>query len=179
MKTTNPVATLLIVRKTLLLFVVPGLLAFSGCSKEEDAKPVVDSMTMTANLDGKPWQADGFLVETRTVTATSGGQVLIQSRSNTGAMRLYLNLYGVDKPGTYVVDSKTNPGHEDARLEITGTPQNFSPFFGWGPATYTITKVEGERYTGTFSASFYDVTRNKTIELKNGKFDVWEGVQAE
>ena len=179
MKVANPFASPHIVHRTLLLFVVVGLLAFSGCSKEDDAKPVVDSMTMTGNLDGKPWQADGFLVETRTATATSGGQVLIQSRSNTGAIRLHLTLYSVDQPGTYVVDSKTNPGYEDARLEITGMPQGFSPFFGWGPATYTIAKVEGKRYTGTFSASFYDMTRNKTIELKNGKFEVWEGMQAE
>ncbi len=179
MNNANPFASLSTVRRILLPFVALGLLSLSGCTKEEDAKPVVDSMTMTGNLDGKPWQADGFLVETRTATATSGGQVLIQSRSNTGAIRLHLNLYGVDQPGTYVVDSKTNPGHEDARLEITGTPQGFSPFFGWGPATYTITKVEGKRYTGTFSASFYDVTRNKTVEIQNGKFDVWEGIQAE
>ncbi len=179
MNIANRFASLVIVRNGLFLITVLSLLAFWGCSKQEDAKPAVASMTLTGNLDGKPWQADGFLVENHSAAGTTDGHVLIQARSNTGAIRLYLNLYGVDKPGTYTVGSKTNSQQEDARLEITGTPQGFSPFFGWGPATYTITKVEGKRYTGTFSASFYDVTRNRTIELKNGKFDVWEGMQAE
>jgi hypothetical protein len=39
--------------------------------------------------------------------------------------------------------------------------------------------VEGKRYSGTFSASFYDAASGKTIELKDGKFNVWEGLQAE
>lgn len=179
MNIANRFASLVIVRNGLLVITVLSLLVFWGCSKQEDAKPAVTSMTLTGNLDGKPWQADGFLVENYSAAGTTAGHVLIQARSNTGAIRLHLNLYGVDKPGTYTVDRKTNSQQEDARLEITGTPQGFSPFFGWGPATYTVTKVEGKRYTGTFTASFHDLTRGKTIELKNGKLDVWEGVQAE
>jgi hypothetical protein len=179
MNIANSFASLVIVRNEFFLITVLSLLAFSGCSKEEDAKPAVASMTLTGNLDGKPWQADGFLVERHGAAVAAEEHVVIQSRSNTGAIRLYLNLYGVDKPGTYSVDSKTNARHEDARLEITGTPQGFSTFFGWGPATYTITRVKGKRYTGTFSASFYDTARGKTIELKDGKLHVWEGIQAE
>ncbi len=92
---------------------------------------------------------------------------------------MHLYLYGVDKPGTYTVNSKQNERYEDAALEITGTPEGFSPYFGWGPATYTVIKVEEKRYTGTFTARFFDITRNKTIEVTDGKFDVWEGIQPE
>ncbi len=92
---------------------------------------------------------------------------------------MYLHLYDVNGPGTYTANNQTNARQEDARLEITGTPEGFSPYFGWGPGTYTVTKVEGKRYTGTFTARFFDITRNKTIEVTDGKFDVWEGIQPE
>ena len=63
MNSANSFASLVIVRNGLFLITVLSLLAFSGCSKEDDAKPAVASMKLTGNLDGKPWQADGFLVE--------------------------------------------------------------------------------------------------------------------
>jgi len=162
-----------------LLFLLFLQVILVSCKKDDEAKPDSQRMTLTATLDGKPWQANGFLVQRSVATVTSDAALEISSRSSTGAIRMHLYLYGVDKTGTYSVNSSQNTKQQDARLEITGTPEGFSSFFGWGPATYTVTKVEGKRYTGAFTASFFDVTRNKTITVADGKFDVWEGNQPE
>jgi hypothetical protein len=118
-------------------------------------------------------------VEKTAATATSDPSLLISSRSNAGGIRLNLYLYGVDKPGMYVVNSQHNNRYKDAVLEVNGNQKGPDTFFGWGPTTYTVTKVEGKHYVGTFSGSFVDVTRSRTIQVTNGKFDVWEGIQGE
>ncbi len=163
----------------LLLFLLLGQLTFTGCRKDEEEAPGATPMTLSASLDGKPWEATGFLVEKTAATATSDAALLISSRSNTGGIRLNLYLYGVDKPGTYTVSSQDNNRYKDAVLEVNGNQNGLDTFFGWGPTTYTITKVEGKHYAGTFSGTFVDVTRNKTIQVKDGKFDVREGIQGE
>jgi hypothetical protein len=163
----------------LLLFLLLSQLTFTGCRKDEESAPGATPMTLSASLDGKPWEASGFLVEKTAATATSDAALLISSRSNAGGIRLNLYLYGVDRPGTYVVTSQHNNRYKDAVLEVNGDQNGLTTFFGWGPTTYTITKVEGKHYAGTFSGSFADVTRNKTIQVTDGKFDVLEGVQGE
>ena len=163
----------------LLLFLLLGQFTFTGCRKDEEEAPGATPMTLSASLDGKPWEASGFLVERTAATATSDAALLISSRSNAGGIRLNLYLYGVDRPGAYVVSSQHNNRYKDAVLEVNGDQNGLTTFFGWGPTTYTVTKVEGKHYVGTFSGSFVDVTRNKTIQVTDGKFDVREGVQGE
>ncbi len=156
-----------------------GGLTLVSCKKDKEDEPEASKMTLSATLEGKHWEADGFLVERTSATVTSDAALDVSAWSSTGAIRMHLYVYGVDKPGTYTVNNQQNSRQKDARLEITGSPEGFSPFFGWGPARYTVTRIEGKHYTGTFTASFFDITRNKTIEVKDGRFDVREGIQAE
>ena len=163
----------------LLTLLLLGTLALNSCKKDEEAAPGTTPMTLSATLDGKPWEASGFLVERTAATTTNDASLLISSRSNAGGIRMNLYLYGVDKPGLYIVSSHHNNWYKDAVLEVNGDQNGLATFFGWGPTTYTITKVEGKHYAGTFSGSFVDVTRNKTIQVTDGKFDVREGIQGE
>ncbi len=180
MKVSSP-TTASSLKNELILFMLllVGGLTMVSCKKDKEDEPEASKMRLSATLEGKAWQANGFLVQKATGTAMHDAHLLIQSRSSRGAITMYLQLYRADKPGTYTANNKQNPRQEDAALEITGSPEGFSPFFGWGPATYRVTRVEGKHYSGTFTASFFDITRNKTIEVSDGRFEVREGIQAE
>ncbi len=80
----------------LLLFLLLNQLTFTGCRKDEEAAPGATPMTLLTSLDGKAWEASGFLVERTVATATSDDALLISSRSNAGGIWLNLYLHGVD-----------------------------------------------------------------------------------
>ncbi len=90
---------------------------------------------------------------------------------------MLLYVYGVEKPGTYIMDKAGNDRRYNCALEITGSPEGLSAFSGDGPASFTFTKVEQGHYEGTFSATFYDPARKQTMEITEGRFNVHEGVQ--
>lgn len=135
-------------------------------------------MTLSTKLNGAPWEATGFLVQQRAASSTDDAHVLIQSRRDLGQTTLHLYLYDVTAPGTYVFDEQNN-GRKNATLERTDPATGQITFLGQGPTTFTFTRVEDGRYTGTFSGQFIDQLGRGTVEVSEGKFDVRVGSQGE
>jgi len=136
-------------------------------------------MTLSAKLDGDLWEATGFLVQQRPASATDDAHVMIQSRRDLGQTTMHFYLYDVTVPGTYVFDRKNNGRRKNASLERTNPTTGQITFLGRGPTTFTLTRVENGRYTGTFSGKFTDELGRGIVEVREGKFDVRVGSQGE
>ncbi len=136
-------------------------------------------MTLSAKLNGDPWEATGFLVQQRPAGSTDDAHVMIQSRRNLGGTTLHFYLYDVTAPGTYVFDQSESGRRKNAMMERTDPATNRITFLGRGPVTFTFTRVENGHYTGTFSGTFTDGAGRGTIGVSEGKFDVRIGSQGE
>ncbi len=167
-------------RLFLLLFALTGF-CLSSCTDQKDAPdPALDPrMTLSAKLNGDSWEATGFLVQQRAANFTDDAHVLIQSRRDLGQTTLHFYLYDVTAPGTYVFDGQNNGRRKNATLEKTDPATGQITFLGRGPTTFTFTRVENGRYTGTFSGQFIDELGRGAVQVSEGKFDVRVGSQGE
>ncbi len=167
-------------RLLLLLFAFISFCLTSCQNQKDDPDPAADSrMTLSAKLNGDPWEATGFLVQQRAATSTDDAHVLVQSRRDLGQTTLHFYLYDVTAPGTHVFDGENNDRRKNASLERTDPATGQITFLGRGPTTFTFERVENGRYTGTFSGKFTDELGRGTVEVNEGKLDVRVGSQGE
>jgi hypothetical protein len=167
-------------RLLLLLFTLTGFCLSSCQNQKDDSDPDPDArMMLSAKLNGVPWEGTGFLVQQRSANSADDAHVLIQSRRDLGQTTLHFYLYDVTAPGTYVFDGQNNGRRKIATLERTDPATGRITFLGKGPTTFTFTRVENGRYTGTFSGQFTDELGRGAVAVSEGKFDVRVGSQGE
>jgi hypothetical protein len=145
-----------------------------GCNKKEKEE-VQPRMTLSAKLNGRYWQATNFLVSRQSATPTEDAHLIIQPSRIDDHTRMYLYLYDVEKPGTYTIANNGNSRRYNCGMEIINPQKASFDFFGSGPATFHFSKVEEDRFVGTFTASFYDPAKETTIEVTEGQLDVFVG----
>jgi len=164
----------------MLLLAITSFWLSSCNNQKDDPDPAANSrMTLSAKLNGDPWEATGFLVQQRAANSTYDPYVLIQSRRDLGQTTLYFYLYDVTAPGTYVFDQPDSGRRKNATMERTDPATNRITFLGRGPTTFTFTTVENGHYIGTFSGTFTDELGRGTVQVSEGKFDVQIGSQGE
>ena len=162
-------------RLLMLVMVANGVL-LSGC-REDDPNPAPTRMTLSGKLNGDVWEATGFLVQKYAATSASDSSLVIQPYRDGGSTRMYLYVYDVTAPGTYVFDYPSNSRRTNALMERTNPATKAISFLGEGPTTFTFTTVQNGRYVGTFSGKFIDKLGRGSIEVTKGKFDVRLGSQ--
>lgn len=141
-----------------------------------------DTMTLTATIDGQPWKAAGFLVRIEPGDGTNDGHLWISAQDPTmlnPSKNLGLFIYGYKKTGSSTVDDSKNNRQQDAILSFIDIAKGSDVAYS-GPVTYQLTKVEGDRYRGTFAGTlcaYLCLSSTPPIRVQ-GSFDVRIGVQA-
>ena len=139
-------------------------------------------MTLSATIDGQPWKAAGFLVRIEPGDGTNDGHLWISAQDPTmlnPSKNLGLFIYGYKKTGSSTVDDSKNNRQQDAILSFIDIAKGSDVAYS-GPVTYQLTKVEGDRYRGTFAGTlcaYLCLSSTPPIRVQ-GSFDVRIGVQA-
>jgi len=164
-----------------LVFMFALLIGVYGC-KSSDPQPS-PTMTLKMSIDGQPWEAREFLVEIQPSDPVDDEHLWINARDNdlvNPSKQASLYIYDYKKTGTSTVDNKKNNRQENGNITFVdiakGTNVNYD-----GPITYTLTKVEGQNYQGTFSGTlcaYSCLTSVQPITIQ-GSFDVHIGIQSE
>lgn len=163
-----------------VLLGLPVLGLFHGC-RQAEVEPK-QTMTLTATIDGKEWKAAEFLVLVEAADGAGDEHLWISAQDPTtlnSSKDLDLFIYDYKKTGSSTVDNSKNSRQKNGVLSFTDISKGISIDY-WGPITYTLTKVEGDRYQGTFSGTlcaYLCLTTVPPVQIQ-GSFDVHIGVQA-
>ncbi|MDJ1485930.1 hypothetical protein QNI16_35945 [Cytophagaceae bacterium YF14B1] len=153
----------------------------NGC-KSSDPKPS-DTMMLKMSIDGTEWEAKNFLVEIQPGSDLEDGHLWIDAYDNAStnpSKHLSLYVYDYRRTGTSTVDRSKNSRQENGSISLVDISRGTSVDYN-GPITYTLTKVEGSNYEGTFSGmlcAYSCLTTVQPIEVQ-GSFQVHIGIQTQ
>lgn len=141
-------------------------------------------MSITGSqIQTQQWEAKEFLVRIEPADQVDDEYLWINAQDPGLAdpsKQLNLNIYDYKKTGTSTVDHSQNARQENGFISFVDISKGSSVDYH-GPITYTLTKVEGNHYQGTFSGTlcaYLCLTSVQPITIQ-GSFDVHIGVQAE
>jgi hypothetical protein len=164
-----------------LVYLLAIAIGVNGC-KSSDPKPSA-TMILKMSIDGQPWEAREFLVRVEAATSTVDEHLWINAQDpglSDPSKDLDLFIYDYKKTGTSTVDNSKNKRQNNGSLSFIDISKSTSLDY-FGPITYTLTKVEGQNYQGTFSGTlcaYSCLTSVKPITVQ-GNFDVHVGLQTE
>jgi hypothetical protein len=155
------------------------LIGVNGC-KSSDPQPSL-TMTLKMSIDGQPWEAREFLVRIEPSDPVDDEHLWINAQDPdlvNPSKQVSLYIYEYKKTGASTVDKSKNSRQENGSLSLVDISKGSSVDYN-GPITYTLTKVEGQNYQGTFSGTlcaYSCLTSVKPIQVQ-GNFDVHIGIQ--
>lgn len=135
-----------VARRALILLVAA---AVAACGSSTEPGPSGGGDTMTASIDGAPFEA--VLVEVRHGAPDTISVVGTTATTSSPVTQVSFALNDVTGPGTYTVDASALPTNL-ALVTITagGLPSQWSTTQSAGPGSVTITSLTATGATGTF-----------------------------
>lgn len=152
------------------LATVVASLALSGCTDTVAPGPITTT-GLSARINGQQWSSDSSVAG---VNKTQPGEFQFAARPAGATYTLSFTLQGIGGVGTYALGTDGTIGggmvtvREQSGDKIWDTP-------GTGAAgTLTITEINSQRITGTFSFVATPVSNSATgnITVTDGKFDL-------
>jgi hypothetical protein len=141
--------------------------ALINSCREKNNEEVMPTMSLTAKINGQPWNASVFTVEQRPKNQFQEESLHIEA--STPDISLSLPIYNLNGPGTYT--TLYEPPKDGVRLSSTST----GLFAYESTATVIITKIEGNFYEGNFTATCKDPDKQQIANITEGSFKVYVG----